>query len=134
MSQAPVVRRGLLTEKERDVSLANAACNELDYNPFKEMIKLAQETQEVEIKGKLVKVHTASVAERIKIACEVAQYIDSKKKNVEPEGTTKGGNTFNITINRFQPPGQKELKPAEEVKEAEVIVRTVLPDGNNPAV
>jgi hypothetical protein len=114
--------------------MAVAACEEKNYNPFAELIELAQETQEVEVKGKLVKIHTASVTERIKIACEIAQYIDSKKKNVEPEGTNKGGNTFNITINRFQPAGSKELKPAEEIKEAEVVVRTVLPDGNNATV
>lgn len=127
-------RRGLLTSEEKDESLCRKACNEAEYNPFAEMIALAQETNEVEVKGKLVKIHTASVTERIKIACEIAQYLDSKKKNSEPEGTSKGNSTFNITINKFALPGSKESKPAEDIREAEVTVRTSIPDGNNASV
>lgn len=118
------VRRGQLTTIEINKNLCEAACKEKGYNPFEELIDIATETVDVEVKGKIVKLHKASAAERIKIACEIGAYLDSKQKNSEPIGTDKGNNTFNITINRFGT--QPAKNTGKEIKEAVVDIQAEL--------
>jgi len=115
-------RRGAITEVERKLTLCQQACKELDYNPFAELIKLAQETTEVEVKGRIMEIPTASVGERIKIACEVGAYMDSKQKGVDAEGSAKGNNSFHITINKFE---AKSSPHAKIEKKVEKIVKQV---------
>jgi hypothetical protein len=114
---AKKTRRGAITEVERKLTLCQQACKDLDYNPFAELIGLAQETTEVEVKGRLIQIPTASVGERIKIACEVAAYMDSKQKGVDPEGSAKGNNSFHITINKFESKGSPHAKIEKRVEE-----------------
>lgn len=69
-----------------------------------------------------MEIPTASVGERIKIACEVGAYMDSKQKGVDAEGSAKGNNSFHITINKFE---AKSSPHAKIEKKVEKIVKQV---------
>lgn len=79
--------------------LAEKACAETGYNPFDELIALATETEEIQIKGKTLTVHKSSRSERIAIAKEIASYVQPKIKSTETE--EKSAPTFNIVVQNF---------------------------------
>ena len=79
--------------------LAEKACEDAEYNPFNEMIKIAKETEEITIKNKVITVHKATRSERIAIAKEVASYVQPKIKSTETE--EKSAPTFIIEVQNF---------------------------------
>lgn len=111
----------------------HSLCSDLNYDPFKELIALAQETQVVEIDGRQVQCPVASVDQRIAIAKEVAQYLAPKLKGVEVQGTmdasftfkvvhfSEAGKSIEIPVELQQIANQAETKPENSLPTGQVV-------------
>lgn len=75
-----------------------ALCKELNYDPIRRLIELAQADQEVVVGDVKVKVPLADVDQQIAIAKEIAQYIAPKVKSVEVQG--KVDTTLTVVIKK----------------------------------
>lgn len=84
-----------------------AACEEKNYNPFKELIDLATQTHTIVIKtsdgDKEVETHVLEVSDRIAIAKEVASYLAPKLKSIEVQQEIDG--KLEITVKTFNNTG-----------------------------
>lgn len=91
------------------------ACANNGYNPFEELVQIAQEKEEVIVKGVKHYIHTATKDQRIKIAKEISSYLAPKVKNAEG---SKRDFEFHIHMTQFgdnsQPPviaGARNVTP-----------------------
>lgn len=81
------------------------ACANNGYNPFEELVKIAQEKEKVVVKGVEHMIHTATTDQRITIAKEIASYLSPKIKNAEG---TKRDFEFHLHFTQF---GDKQNTP-----------------------
>lgn len=99
----PTSLRGRLTPQEVRAKI-HEICESNNYDPFEELIKLATETQEVEVNGHMHQIPVCDVDQRITIARELAQYMAPKLKSVEV--TAEIDNQFTFNIKHFNENGE----------------------------
>lgn len=98
MSDSPIktiARKAKLTPSDVRAAI-QSLCAELDYDPFRELIIIAQETLPTEINGEIVQIPIADTDQRITIAKEIASYLAPKLKTIEVEGNIKNDFTFTV--------------------------------------
>jgi hypothetical protein len=100
--------RGALTPAEVR-SKINELCLKRNYNPFEELIRLATETVNTEVNGKMVKLPVCDVDQKILIAKEIASFLAPKLKSIEVDAHIDGDFTFKVK--HFDELG-REVKPA----------------------
>ena len=115
----PSSLRGKLTPQEVRATI-HKLCEENDYDPFKELIILATEKQEITVAGKTLTVPVCDVDQRILIAKELAQYMAPKLKSIEVEGQIDA--VFTFKIKHFDSTGNEMSGP---VAEAEIVDKEV---------
>lgn len=91
-------------------------CEEGNYDPFRELIRLATETVETEIDGRMVNLPICTVDQKIAIAKEVASYIAPKIKNIEIKQEVTGEFTFKIE--QFSTSGKSKTVVASQATKA----------------
>lgn len=69
-------------------------CEEENYDPFRELVRLAKETVKAEVDGKQVEIPVATVDQKIQIAKEIAAYLAPKIKGLEVKHEHTGGFKF----------------------------------------
>lgn len=112
--------RGKLTPAEARNAIREI-CEKKNYDPFRELIDLATQKQQVEIDGATVLVHSLDTEQRIAIAKEIAGYMAPKLKNIEVKGEITGD--IHITVKSFAAPGQQPILEAKTIKKE--LVETV---------
>jgi hypothetical protein len=104
--------RGKLTPAEVRKNIQQA-CSTHQYDPFLELVKLATEKQQIDVKGVgVVEVHVLDADQRIVIAKEIASYLAPKLKNVEVDSKVSG--EIKIVVRSFGSPGAAIDVPATQ--------------------
>jgi len=87
--------RGALTPAEVR-SRINELCLKNNYNPFEELIRLASETEETIVDGKVLRLPICTTDQKIAIAKEIASYLAPKLKSIEVDAHIDGDFTFKV--------------------------------------
>lgn len=91
-------------------------CEEMDYDPFKELVRYATEDFETIVDGHVVRLPLATMDQKITIAKEIASYIAPKIKNIEVKAEVEGEFTFKIINQALTGTGVPQLEIDPERK------------------